>query len=126
LKSFRYLRDPLFVVSCALYVINRWALKPLVASPFLRGQFNDLLLIPCAIPPFLLLQRRLQLRSHDRPPAIGEILFPLCIWTLLFEWIGPRLFAGAVADPLDVLAYFTGAIIAFAWWKVRSGPSPIA
>jgi hypothetical protein len=117
---FRYHRDPLFLVACTLYVLNRWALKPHITSTFLRGQFNDLLLIPCALPPFLFLQRCLQLRAHDRPPALGEILFPLCIWTLLFEWIGPRFFPGTIADPLDVLAYFTGATIAFAWWKFRS------
>ncbi len=121
---FRYLRDPLFLLSCALYVLNRWALKPLIASSFLRGQFNDLLLIPCALPPFLLLQRRLRLRTHDQPPALSEILFPLCLWTLLFEWIGPSFFSGATADPLDVLAYFTGAMIAFVWWRFASYGQP--
>jgi hypothetical protein len=126
LKSFLYLRDPLFLVSCAFYTLNRWVLKPHIPSAFLRGQFNDLLLIPCALPPFLLLQRWLRLRAHDQPPAAREILFPLFIWTILFEWIGPRFVSGTTADPLDALAYGFGAIIAFAWWHSRSPSQPAA
>ena len=117
MKPFRYIRDPLFVCSCALYALNRWAFKPHLHSAFLRGHFNDLLLIPCAIPPLLLLQRQLGLRTHDQVPTVSEIIFCLFTWTLLFEWIGPRLIAGTTADPLDALAYAFGAIIAFAWWN---------
>jgi len=38
------------------------------------SHFNDLLLIPCALPTVLLLQRWCKLRSHDEPPRPGEIL----------------------------------------------------
>jgi hypothetical protein len=117
LKPFRYIRDPLFVCSCALYALNRWALKPHLHSPFVRGHFNDLLLIPCAIPPLLLFQRFLRLRPHDHFPAASEILFCLVTWTLLFEWIGPRFVSGTTADPLDAIAYVLGGILAFIWWR---------
>jgi hypothetical protein len=99
-------------------------LKPQIASPFLRGHFNDLLLIPCAIPPLLLLQRWLRLRAHDRFPSGREILFCLVTWALLFEWIGPRIISSATADPIDALVYCIGAIIAFAWWRGRSTRPP--
>ena len=120
MKSFRYLRDPLFLFSCALYALNRWALKPQIPSLFLRGYFNDLLLVPCAVPPFLLLQRCLRLRTHDQHPGGGEILFCLIVWTLLFEWIGPALIPGTTADPFDALAYIFGAVVAFCWWHRKS------
>lgn len=108
------------MLSCFLYALNRWALKPHLHSPFLRGHFNDLLLIPCALPPFLLLQRWLGLRRHDESPAGREVLFCLCIWVVLFEWIGPHFIRGTTADPIDALAYALGAIIAFSWWHRHS------
>ncbi len=49
MSRFGYLRDPLFLIAVAGYVLNRWLLKPLVPSPFLHGHFNDLLLIPAAL-----------------------------------------------------------------------------
>jgi hypothetical protein len=73
LNSFRYLKDRLFLVACSLYAINRWEIKPRVHNAFLRGQFNDLLLIPCALPPLLLAQRWLKLRPTAQPPAVSEI-----------------------------------------------------
>ena len=111
-----YLRDGLFVASCALYAVNRWALKPRVHSAFLHNHFNDLLLIPCALPPLLLIQRWLGLRSHDLPPSPGEIALYLAIWSVLFEVIGPHLFRHATGDPGDVVAYVGGGVLAGVWW----------
>lgn len=117
MKRFRYLGDPLFLGACALYVLNRWGLKPRVHSAFLHGQFNDLLLIPAALPPLLWLQRRLALRGHDAPPTSGEIIFHLAVWTLLFELMGPRFIAHATGDWRDILAYAAGALLAGIWWR---------
>ena len=69
MNSFRYLRDRLFLTACALYALNRWGLKPRVHSAFLHDHFDDLLLIPCALPPLLLNEPRLKLRLHDLPPT---------------------------------------------------------
>jgi len=117
MKPFGYWRDPLFLVSCALYVLNRWALKPHLHSSFLHDQFNDLLLIPCALPLVLWLQRRLRLRTHDLPPTIGEIALHLAVWSVLFEAIGPRVLP-VTGDLFDVLAYFVGGAFAVLWWNV--------
>jgi len=117
MRRFRYWADPLCLLCCAAYVLNRWLLKPHLASPFLHGYFNDLLLIPCALPPLLWLQRRFCLRHHDLPPQGTEVLFHLVIWSLLFELIGPHLIKHATGDPLDVAAYAVGGIFAFAWWN---------
>ena len=115
-KSFRYLRDHLFLLSCSLYAVNRWIVKPRVHSAFLHNHFNDLLLIPCALPPLLWLQRQLGLRAHDRPPGAGEIALYLAVWSVLFEVIGPHLMRRATGDPYDVVAYVLGGVLAWLFW----------
>ena len=119
MARFGYWRDPLFLAGCAAYGVNRWCLKPHLHVRFLHSFFNDLWLIPCALPPVLWLHRRLKLRTHDDVPRFSEILSHLVFWSLLFEWIGPRFVAHATGDPLDVLAYAVGATFAAAWWHRR-------
>lgn len=119
MTRFRYLGDRLFLVTCGLYALNRWALKPRVHSGFLRDHFDDLLLIPCALPPLLLMQRWMKLRLDDRPPTAGEIALYLVVWSVLFEWIGPHLMPWAVGDAWDVVAYAAGGVLAGLWWNRR-------
>ena len=121
-KPFQYVRDSLFLGCICLYASNRWLLGPHTHSLFFRGYFDDILLIPCALPPLLLMQRLLHLRKHDRTPEKGEILLYLALWSVLFEWIGPHWIARATGDIWDVIAYSVGAVIA-AWWWGRS-PQP--
>lgn len=117
LTPFRYLRDPLFLVSCALYALNRWVLKPRIHSAFLHDHFNDLLLMPCALPPLLLMQRWLKLRLHDQPPTPGEIALYVVVWSILFEVIGPHIMPWTVGDPWDAVAYAVGGVFAGLWWR---------
>ena len=116
MNTFGYLRDRLFLTSCLLYALNRWVLKPRVHSAFLHDHFNDLLLIPCALPPLLWLQRRLNLRPDDRPPTVGEIALYVVIWSILFEVLGPHIMPWTVGDPWDAVAYVAGGILAGLWW----------
>jgi hypothetical protein len=116
MRRFGYMRDPLFLIGCAAYTINRWLVKPRVHHGFFHSHFNDLWLIPCALPPILWLHRRLGLRSSDEPPQLLEIFCHLVFWSLLFEWIGPKFVRHTTADPFDALAYVIGAIIATIWW----------
>ena len=116
MRRFRYLRDPLFLTGCAAYAINRWLIKPHVHTGFFHSHFNDLWLIPCALPPILWLHRRLGLRSHDHAPTFSEITLHLVFWSALFEWIGPKFVSHTTGDPVDVLAYVVGAILAGLWW----------
>jgi hypothetical protein len=117
MRPFRYLRDPLFLACCVAYAVNRWLLKPHLPGAFLHSYFNDLLLIPCALPPVLLAHRRLNLRSHDDPPQPGEILFQLIVWSILFEGIGPYLMPHTTGDPWDVVAYLAGGLLAGLFWQ---------
>ena len=73
--------------------------------------------MPCALPPLLFLQRRLGLRTDDRVPSPGEITLYLIVWSVLFEVIGPHITRRATGDPLDVIAYVMGGIVAGLWWN---------
>jgi hypothetical protein len=107
----------LFLGGCALYALNRWALKPLVSVAFFHNWFSDLLLIPCALPPLLWLQGVLGLRSSEGKPAWQEITFHVVIWSVLFEAAGPMIFSHAVGDWRDVVAYVSGGLLAGWWWN---------
>jgi hypothetical protein len=121
MRSFRYLRDPLFLFACLAYATNRWLLKPHWHNGFLHSYGNDLLLIPCALPLVLLAERGLKLRAHDHPPQPGEIVFHLLVWSILFEWVGPHLMRNATGDPWDVVAYVVGGACAGLWWRRQPG-----
>ena len=82
--------------------------------------FNDLLLIPAALPPVLWLQRQLTLRVNDAFPSATEITLHFLVWSVICEVIGPHFLPRAVGDPLDVLAYAVGGVIAWGWWKQES------
>lgn len=122
MRRFRYWADPLCLVCCTFYVLNRWFLKSHFQSAFLHGYFNDLLLIPCALPPVLWIQRRFGLRDHDRAPRWAEIFFHLAVWSLLFELIGPHIIKHATGDIMDVAAYAVGAVFALSWWNWTPKP----
>lgn len=118
---FRYLRDPLFLLAVVLYLANRWWWKPEFGGSFLNGYFNDLLLIPAALPPILWLHARLGWRPLSAPPSIIEIASHLVLWTIIAEVFGPHLKATSVADWADVAAYAAGALLALLIWH---RPSP--
>lgn len=109
--------DALCVLGCTAYAANRWLVKPHVHRGFFHSYFNDVWLIPCALPPVLWLHCRLKLRAHDAPPQIAEIALHLVFWSAWFEWLGPKVMTGKTGDPLDVVAYAVGALFAGIWWQ---------
>ncbi|HEX2854527.1 MAG TPA: hypothetical protein VHO24_14955 [Opitutaceae bacterium] len=117
MKRFGYLRDPLCVTACGLYVLNFFWLRRSVGGPLFRGQFNDLLLIPAALPPALWVQRKLGLRPDDRNPRWSEIALHLVAWSVAAEMVAPHLFARATGDWRDIVAYSFGAVVAGCWWQ---------
>lgn len=125
MKPFRYGRDPLCLLAMGLYAFNRWLLQPnFQVPPFLHNHFNDLLLIPAALPLILWVQRRLKWRLHDHPPDAKEIALHLIVWSLIVEVIGPQVVDHATADWRDLVAYTVGAVLAGWWWMRLSGAKP--
>jgi ubiquinone/menaquinone biosynthesis C-methylase UbiE len=134
-KGFRYALDPICLLACALYTLNRWLIGPACSWPFLHEYFDDLLLIPAALPIILGMQRWWGLRSHDRPPTAAEILGHLAVWSFIAELVGPFFFPWVVGDFVDIEAYALGAILAGMWWNrgslrklitAATQPSPVA
>lgn len=120
MKPFRYLRDPLFLVCLGLYFINRLVLKPFIPNPISQSYLNDLICIPFWVPIMLWTMRVIRIRRDDRPPLAHEILIPLIIWSIAFELIAPysdRYRGLAYSDPLDILCYACGALIAGLFWQ---------
>jgi hypothetical protein len=113
---FAFYRDPAFWLGCTAYSVNRWALKAHVPAAFLRAHFNDLWLIPCALPLVLWLHDRMGWRD-DGPPRAGEILAHLVGWSVLFEGIGPHYLPWATGDAWDVAWYAVGGLGAWIWWR---------
>jgi hypothetical protein len=116
---FLYTRDSLFISACLLYLGNRFLLKPFLPDEeiFFHGYFNDLLLIPCALPPVLLIHKLLSARKPDKFPSFREILVHLIIWSLLFEWIGPIFIKSATSDIGDVFSYWVGGVLSWVLWN---------
>jgi hypothetical protein len=117
MRRFGYLRDLMFLVAASAYALNRWLLKPLLPSPFLHGHFNDLLVVPAALPVVLWMQRELGLRAHDHAPTWAEMGVHLAVWSVICEFIGPFWLHHGTADLWDVAAYAAGGIAACLWWN---------
>lgn len=117
MKKFRYLFDPLFLIGCACYLMNRFWWKPHTHNFFLRSYFNDCFLIPCALPLLLLFHRWLKLRSHDGMPTLREVGLHLGVWAVLLEIFGPHLMQRSTGDVWDIAAYSAGAIVSLSWWN---------
>lgn len=118
MKSFRYARDPLCLLACAGYALNRWLIPLTLKGWFLRGYFSDLLLIPAALPLILWVHRRCGLRPADRRPDWREIGLHLAVWSVATEIIAPHVFSRAIGDPWDVAAYAGGALISGLIWQL--------
>jgi ubiquinone/menaquinone biosynthesis C-methylase UbiE len=116
-KPFGYVFDPLFLLSCSLYAANRWWIKPHCHIAFFHNWFNDTLLIPCALPVILLIQRWLGIRGRDSAPTFGEVAGHVIGWSILFELIGPYILP-TTGDPWDAVAYACGGLVAWGWWRV--------
>jgi hypothetical protein len=120
-KPFRYFGDPLCILAAIAYAANRWWLREHVGGDFLRGYFNDLLLIPAALPLVLWVQRRIGVRGDDTRPRWGEIALHLVMWSVTAEWLMPHLTAHATGDWRDVIAYGIGGAVAGCWWQLTGG-----
>jgi hypothetical protein len=115
-RRYSFWRDALWWCSCGLYAVNRWGIKPHSHNAFFRGHFNDLFLIPCALPLILQLQQWVGLRKRITAPDWSEIVFHLVVWSVFFEVIGPHVMK-TTGDPMDVAAYAAGAVLAGIWWQ---------
>ncbi len=117
---FAYLKDPLFLVTVAAYLLNRLLLKRIWPAGFVHDHVNDLLCVPLVTPMIAWAAARLRVRGHDGPPCWHEVLIPIIVISIVFEIALPLAPIGArpaVPDPLDVLCYLAGGLAAAVWWR---------
>lgn len=118
-RRFRYVADPICVGSVLLYAANRWFLKPHhIGGAFTHGYLNDVICLPLFLPPILYAQRLVGLRKHDGYPRLWEVLQHWVIFSIVFEVVIPRFpkYFRSTADPLDVVAYLAGGLVAWLYW----------
>jgi ubiquinone/menaquinone biosynthesis C-methylase UbiE len=120
LRAFRFGWDPVCLAACAAYLLNRFALQDSIDAAFLRGTFDDVLLIPAALPWVLAIQRRLGWRTSAAYPSLGEIFGHLLVWSVVAEGIMPLVYKGCTADLRDVAAYAAGALVAGGLWRIEA------
>src|SRR5690242_5326019 len=116
MRRFRYCLDPVFLCAAALYLLQRFVLRPLEGphGGFVHSYGNSLLCVPFCLPPVLWAARRARLREHDLPPTRFELGAYLVVWSICFKWLAPRIggpFAWVVPDPWDVAGYAAGALV---------------
>jgi hypothetical protein len=77
MTRFAYLRDRLFLTACAAYAVNRLWLKHTLPGWFLHSYFNDLLLIPAALPLVLWIQRRFVAYAPSARILVDRVFHPV-------------------------------------------------
>jgi hypothetical protein len=118
-RRFGYWADPICVGCAILYGLNRWYLKPhRIGGHFTIAYLNDVMCLPLFVPLILYVQRLLNIRKHDGYPRLWEVLQQWVIFSVWFKIIlvrFPHVFRVA-RDPLDILAYLAGGLLAYAIW----------
>jgi len=119
--GFKWLRDPLFIAATGIYMLHKWSpLWPAaMRSSFTEHYLSDLLLVPVALPGVLFLAHVAGLRSSASPLRLIEVLIPLVIWSLAFEFVGPQFLGRGTFDPFDVLFYSIGGLAGWLFWSTR-------
>ena len=115
-------RDPVFLAALALYTIGRFVLRPTCDSAWLDAYWNDLLLAGIVVPPVTWARQHIGVRPDGGPPDGHEVVLPIVVVAAVFELAVPLLHPTSLAgyaDPYDLAAYATGALVALIAWRGR-------
>ena len=100
----------------ACYGLHRCWQTVFPDSGWMDRYWNDLWMLPCALPLILSLYSALGLREPATPPSGTEIFWHGVLWGLMAEFMGPLYFKHAVGDLWDLVAYAVGGIVLFYRW----------
>ena len=117
--GFGYWRDPVFLISLAIYIVNRTLIKPHLHhySPLFHGHLDDTLTVPVALPIYLFVYRWIGFRPDDEPPRWWEVGLHVAVWIVFFKCFGPVVLHRGVADPMDDWCIAGGGLVAWALWQ---------
>ncbi len=118
--NYCFWKDKLFLISSLIYFFNTYYLKHLIKVDFFQNYLNDILLIPCALPPLIYLYVKLKLRNQKSFPTTLEVFSFFIFSSFVFECLGPKYLNKGVADYFDILAYAIGGIISNYFWNKNS------
>lgn len=104
---------------CLLYASNRWWWKPISDVAFLHDHFNDLLLVPCALPVTLALESLCGVRRWPQTPTAGAIAAYTIGWSVVCEGLSPAVSDVSTRDAWDVVAYMAGGTASALWYRRR-------
>ena len=105
----KVLRHPLFICATALTLANA-ALERLASPiPFIHAYLDDVLCFPVVLTLALALLR--MLKGNDHRLSSFQIGAAVIYFSIVFEWMLPRVSASYTGDALDVIAYAAGAMM---------------
>lgn len=108
-------------IATSAYLINRIGGIPLLGEsiPFLQNHFADCLTVSVALPPLMIVYQSLGI-SKGLMPTHLDVLLHVTVWSLLCEGPWARwLCAHSTPDPIDVLCYAGGGVMAIGIWKLE-------
>ncbi len=114
--NLRLLRDPFWIIAITCYALHKCWQAVYPDSGWMDHYWNDLWMLPCALPLILSVYGLLGLRELAIRPSGAEILWHGVLWGLMAEFVGPLCFKHAVGDPWDLVAYAVGGFVLFYRW----------
>ncbi|XOV71453.1 MAG: hypothetical protein ACFHW5_22565 [Verrucomicrobiota bacterium] len=110
--------DSFWLLSLACYAIHRiwqWA-SP--APGWMSSYWNDIWMLPCAVPLVIRIYETLNLREPNMHPSLSEIVWHGLLWSFMAEGLAPVWFPSSTADPLDLAAYALGGFMLWLRWHL--------
>jgi len=104
-------RNPVFLTALFLFVVTHLLKFIGISFTFANAYLDDLVCFPLLLTGILAFHRSVQFRNSAYVLPLGHLAFGVVFYGILFEVILPALQSSSIADPLDVIAYSTGAII---------------
>ena len=84
----------------------------------MSNHWNDIWMLPCAVPLVIRIYITLDLRKSCAPPGLSEIVWLGLLWSVMAEGVAPIWLTGSTADPMDVLAYALGGFMLWLRWHL--------
>ncbi|MCF7797021.1 MAG: DUF393 domain-containing protein [Lentisphaeria bacterium] len=100
------------IAGAFLYGMNHWWIQPMVGTDsFFRTSFNDILALIVFVPLSYFLARVLSIIPPFSPLRLWHIGLGWIVFSLLFEWLVPKILPHHTGTGGDVAAYGSGGII---------------
>ena len=104
-------RNPVFLEALFLFVVTHFLNFLGFSFAFANAYLDDLVCFPLLLSGILVFHRSVRRGNSTYVLPLAHLVIGVVFYGILFEAILPALQSTSIADPLDVIAYGTGAII---------------